>query len=206
MLTKIERPASAKGIRENLLNAARLHPELRGWKAAICGPIDRVPTTVYLEAPDNSLGWFRCFGDVRRDTLAGLQRDAADLASKAAAQVRESRSCPMCASFPLLCEFHGAQNVLLSRDSSSHEDIEDADVPWVPAVGDEVIAVGEGARPAPREVSLSLDTEPTADLRPAPREVSLSPAYAHAPGSMDAYPLGQGPGEIAFHVAKRDLA
>jgi hypothetical protein len=94
-------PASADVVRRVVLEAASEHPELVGWKSAICGAIERV----YLEHPN---GMWRHFGDVRRDTLANLLADARTLAEQAATawhkeqaqrpitSEQASAGCPVC--------------------------------------------------------------------------------------------------------------
>lgn len=106
-------PASADVVRRVVLEAASEHPELVGWKSAICGPIERVPAHVYLEHPNgpkgkNGRGMWRHFGDVRRDSLANLLSDARTLAEQASTAWRKeqaqrpisseqaSAGCPVC--------------------------------------------------------------------------------------------------------------
>lgn len=82
---------STTDLLDALRDACERHG-LRGWKSAVCGPIERVPTDVYLEAPKpehKSRPWFRHFGTVRRGALEHLQADADNLARECAEKWRE---------------------------------------------------------------------------------------------------------------------
>lgn len=81
-----------------------------------CGLATHDPVQVYVEHPDAVHR--RSFGYVRRDTCHGLMEDAEALALEAVQACNIPFPCPCCATFPLLCEHHGAENVrgLAARD------------------------------------------------------------------------------------------